>query len=158
MDDTGPRAVSVAPCLARRWRDWLLALLLGIAWPLWANDTAITGTWIGDARLFNERSRAKTGPIPATLVFAPDGGLSGRVGGATIRETRPRKTSSRLIEYVADLDGDVSDKLGESRRTLVVLVTPGGPGLDADFHLKAHAGFDPGMAVGHFDVRRANAP
>ena len=51
-------------------------------------DARLAGTWSGRARVLV--AWCETAEIPVTLTFATDGGVSGRVGDATLRDARVR--------------------------------------------------------------------
>lgn len=117
--------------------------------------TSLAGLWSGDARLFNQALRARLGPIPTALQIGGDLAISGRIGDAPVPKTMPVSVSATRVEYRVVLPQPINTLPGLKRSHLVILVTHHGTGqLDADFHLKSWFGLDPGMLVGHFDLKR----
>lgn len=117
--------------------------------------SAIIATWLGDARFFDKRIRALTGPLESRLRIAEDLSLSGKLGDATIPSTAPASRSARRLEYRIVLQGQVM-QIPELVKTHLVIIVTAKPDalLDVDFHLKSRFGFDPTMLVGHYDVVR----
>lgn len=149
-----PQKANRVPGVFRR---LLLVAMLPCVAPAGAEsvDSAVAtiiGTWSGDARLFDKSLRARTGALPVRITIDPELGLAGRIGDAHMPRTLPRATSAARVEYAIRLGAEV--KAGIRRQHLIVIVSPGNAAtLDADFHLKSRFGFDPGMHVGHFDVK-----
>jgi hypothetical protein len=117
----------------------------------------IAGRWLADARLFDKHLRAHTQPLPADLVIEENYTLHGTVGDATLTRSRPYSRTPAQLVYRIQLDRPVRAIDGLRKDHMVIIVTLGsGPTLDAEFHLKAHFGFDPTMRVGHFDAKRSD--
>ena len=85
-------------------------------------DARLAGTWSGRARVLV--AWCETPEIPVTLIFAPDGGVSGRVGGAILRDARVRSNRGAIARSLglfcdwvvtADLQGALVEDEGIRR-------------------------------------------
>lgn len=119
-----------------------------------AESSLPVGTWSADARLFSKEARLKTGPVSAVISIALDGTISGTLGGMAF-EAQPAKHHTKThAVYVATLTSSNAVQTFEDRRVLVLMVSrQSSSAPDIEFHVKRRDGFDPGMLVGHIDLR-----
>ena len=118
-----------------------------------AANPVLIGKWTGQGRFLDVATDKDLGKVPLEVEINKDNTVTGRIGDATLTQTRIKKARYGF-EIHGILDSKINKNKTEKKNHLIILlVTPvkdkdGALVSDANFHLKSNFTLDLNMHVG----------